>query len=30
MGGSMGGVVGTKFTQGVDAAIENKVPFVCF
>ena len=30
MGGSMGGVVGTKFVQGVDAAIANKVPFVCF
>ena len=30
MGGSMGGVVGTKFVQGVDAAIANKIPFVCF
>ena len=30
MGGSMGGVVGTKFVHGVDAAIANKVPFVCF
>jgi len=30
MGGSMGGVVGTKFVQGVDAAISNKIPFVCF
>jgi len=30
MGGSMGGVVGTKFVQGVDIAIANKIPFVCF
>ena len=30
MGGSMGGAVGTKFVQGVDAAIENKVPLICF
>jgi len=30
MGGSMGGVVGTKFVQGVDAAIERKTPFICF
>ena len=30
MGGSMGGVVGTKFVKGVDAAIANKLPFVCF
>jgi len=30
MGGSMGGVVGTKFVQGIDAAIASKVPFVCF
>ena len=30
MGGSMGGVFGTKFAQGVDAAIKNKIPFFCF
>jgi|TARA_B110000438_G_scaffold267390_1_gene282208 acetyl-CoA carboxylase carboxyl transferase subunit beta len=30
MGGSMGGVVGTKFVHGVDVAIANKIPFVCF
>ena len=30
MGGSMGGVVGTKFVQGVDAAIEHKTPPICF
>ena len=30
MGGSMGGAVGTKFVQGVDAAIENKAPLICF
>jgi acetyl-CoA carboxylase carboxyl transferase subunit beta len=30
MGGSMGGVVGTKFVQGVDSAIASKIPFVCF
>ena len=30
MGGSMGGAVGTKFVEGVDAAIANKLPFVCF
>ena len=30
MGGSMGGAVGTKFVLGVDAAIENKVPLICF
>ena len=30
MGGSMGGVVGTKFVHGVDAAIANNLPFVCF
>lgn len=30
MGGSMGGVVGTKFVQGIDAAIANKTPFICF
>ena len=30
MGGSMGGAVGTKFVQGVDAAIASKSPFICF
>ena len=30
MGGSMGGVVGTKFVHGVDAAIANNIPLVCF
>ena len=30
MGGSMGGAVGTKFVQGVDAAIKNKIPLICF
>ena len=30
MGGSMGGAVGTKFVQGVDAAITSKSPFICF
>jgi acetyl-CoA carboxylase carboxyl transferase subunit beta len=30
MGGSMGSVVGERFARGVEAAIEQKVPFVCF
>jgi acetyl-CoA carboxylase carboxyl transferase subunit beta len=30
MGGSMGSVVGERFVRGVDAAIKNKVPFICF
>ncbi|HEX4894784.1 MAG TPA: acetyl-CoA carboxylase, carboxyltransferase subunit beta [Solimonas sp.] len=30
MGGSMGSVVGEKFVRGVNAAIENGTPFVCF
>ena len=30
MGGSMGSVVGERFVRGVDAAIEQKVPFVSF
>lgn len=30
MGGSMGAVVGEKFVQGVEKAIELEVPFVCF
>lgn len=29
-GGSMGSVVGERFVRGVNAAIENKSPFVCF
>ena len=29
MGGSMGGAVGTKFVQGVDAAIASKTPLIC-
>jgi acetyl-CoA carboxylase carboxyl transferase subunit beta len=30
MGGSMGSVVGEKFMLGVDAALEHRVPLVCF
>jgi len=30
MGGSMGSVVGERFVRGVDTAIEQKMPFVCF
>jgi acetyl-CoA carboxylase carboxyl transferase subunit beta len=30
MGGSMGSVVGERFVRGVQAAIEQKVAFVCF
>jgi acetyl-CoA carboxylase carboxyl transferase subunit beta len=30
MAGSMGSVVGERFVRGVEAAIEQKVPFVCF
>ena len=30
MGGSMGSVVGEKFVQGVQQAIESRTPFVCF
>jgi acetyl-CoA carboxylase carboxyl transferase subunit beta len=30
MGGSMASVVGAKFVAGVNAAIENNCPFVCF
>ncbi|MFT3717970.1 acetyl-CoA carboxylase, carboxyltransferase subunit beta [Pseudorhodoferax sp.] len=30
MGGSMGSVVGERFARGVHAAIDQKVPFVCF
>ncbi len=29
MGGSMGSVVGERFVRGVNAAIENKAPFIC-
>ena len=30
IGGSMGSVVGERFCRGVKAALENKIPFVCF
>jgi len=30
MGGSMGSVVGERFVRGVEVAIEQKVPYVCF
>ncbi|MDA8390349.1 MAG: acetyl-CoA carboxylase, carboxyltransferase subunit beta [Gammaproteobacteria bacterium] len=30
MGGSMGSVVGERFTRGVDASLEAGIPFVCF
>lgn len=30
MGGSMGSVVGERFVRGVETAIEQKTPFVCF
>lgn len=30
MGGSMGSVVGERFLLGVDAALEHRVPLVCF
>ena len=30
MGGSMGSVVGERFVRGVETAIDQKVPFVCF
>lgn len=30
MGGSMGAVVGERFVRGVNHAIENRVPLVCF
>jgi acetyl-CoA carboxylase carboxyl transferase subunit beta len=29
-GGSMGSVVGERFVRGVNAAIENNAPFICF
>src|SRR6185369_17115286 len=30
MGGSMGSVVAERFVRGVESAVEQKVPFVCF
>jgi acetyl-CoA carboxylase carboxyl transferase subunit beta len=30
MGGSMGSVVGERFVRGVETAVEQKMPFVCF
>ncbi len=30
IGGSMGAVVGEKFVQGINTALEYKIPFVCF
>ena len=30
MGGSMGAVVGQKFVEGVNQALNNQLPFVCF
>ncbi len=30
MGGSMGAVVGERFVRGVQTALEQKVPFICF
>lgn len=30
IGGSMGGAVGERFVQGVEAAIARSIPFVCF
>ena len=30
MGGSMGGVVGEKFVQGINKAINDNCPFICF
>ena len=30
MGGSMGSVVGDRFVRGVQVAIEQKIPFICF
>jgi acetyl-CoA carboxylase carboxyl transferase subunit beta len=30
MGGSMGSVVGERFVRGVEAAIDQRVPFICF
>ncbi|MEE9358697.1 acetyl-CoA carboxylase, carboxyltransferase subunit beta [Candidatus Vondammii sp. HM_W22] len=30
MGGSMGSVVGERFVQGVNVALERSIPFICF
>jgi acetyl-CoA carboxylase carboxyl transferase subunit beta len=30
MGGSMGSVVGQKFVEGMDHALKNNLPFICF
>jgi acetyl-CoA carboxylase carboxyl transferase subunit beta len=30
MGGSMGSVVGERFVRGVESALEQKTPFICF
>ncbi len=30
MGGSMGSVVGERFVRGVETAVEQKVPYICF
>ena len=30
LGGSMGSVVGERFVRGVDVALEQKLPFICF
>ncbi len=30
LGGSMGSVVGERFVRGVEAALENNLPFICF
>ncbi|WP_428607473.1 acetyl-CoA carboxylase, carboxyltransferase subunit beta [Sedimenticola sp.] len=30
MGGSMGSVVGEKFVRGVNVALEQRIPFICF
>ena len=30
MGGSMGSVVGERFVRGAEAAMLNKIPFICF
>jgi acetyl-CoA carboxylase carboxyl transferase subunit beta len=30
MGGSMGSVVGERFVRGVETAVEQKTPFICF
>jgi len=30
LGGSMGGVVGKRFAQAIDYAVENKLPLICF